>query len=198
MELELSMKILMKFMDMKILIASIIAVSLIVGLSLTSVVGYQSVESNLKSSPLFNVRSRRAIEEETKDLICNYIGKGEVSIIPLSIQDNKLTIIQKAIYKIGNMDDKVFNRFIDFLINHKGRRIKAENIPKMLNGLHQLKINPDELKENIAEEKENIFYTEEYCETVGFIWVPGCFIALIMTYIIWLVLSFVTLIGDCL
>jgi len=61
-------------MNKKILIGSIIAVAILVGVSLTSVVGYQSVESNFKESPLFNVRSNRAIEKDGSIVTYNYIG----------------------------------------------------------------------------------------------------------------------------
>ena len=49
-------------MKKKIIIGSIIAVAILVGVSLTSVVGYKRVESDFRESPLFNVRSERAIE----------------------------------------------------------------------------------------------------------------------------------------
>ena len=100
------------------------------------------------------------------------------------------------------MDDKTFNMFIDFLINRQSKRIEKENMPEIINVLNQLKINPDEIQNYIADEKENIFYTEEgFCETVGFIWVPECWkvlFGLIILNFIWLVLSFATIIWDCL
>ncbi|UCD14590.1 MAG: hypothetical protein JSW60_04005 [Thermoplasmatales archaeon] len=67
----------------KILIGSIIAVAVLICVSFTSVVGFQSVKSNVKASPRFTVRTKRAIDEESKDLTCDYVGKGEEIIIPL-------------------------------------------------------------------------------------------------------------------
>ena len=184
-------------MNKNILIGSIIAVVILILVSFTSVVGFQSVKSNVEASPLFTIRTKRAIDKESEDLTCDYVGKGKVSNIPLPTRDNKIALLQKVIARIRGMDDGAFNKFVDFLINHKGKRIKEENIPEMINVLHQLKINPSGIKNYIADEKENKFYTEEYCETMGFIWVPGCLIALIITYLIWLVLSFATIILDC-
>ncbi len=183
-------------MDKKILIGSIIAVAILIGVSFTSVVGYQRIKTDVKISPLFNIRTSRAIDGESEELTCKYIDKGNT--LPFPKRDDRTIFTQKFIDIINKMDNGIFDRFIDFLINHKGKRIKEENIPDMINVLHQLTINLDELKDYIADEKENIFYTEEYCETVGFIWVPGCFIALTMTYLIWLVLSFATIIWGCL
>ncbi len=64
-------------MNNKILIGSIIAVAILIGVSFTSVVGYNSIESDKKLSPLFNIRTSRAVDKDSKDLSCEYVGKGE-------------------------------------------------------------------------------------------------------------------------
>ena len=53
-------------MDKKILIGSIIAVAILVLVSFTGVVGYQTTKSSTidVASPLFTVRSSRAIDKE--------------------------------------------------------------------------------------------------------------------------------------
>jgi len=55
-----------KNMNKKILIGSIIAVAILVLVSFTGVVGYQTTKSSTiaRASPLFAVRSSRAIDEE--------------------------------------------------------------------------------------------------------------------------------------
>ena len=64
-------------MNKKILLGSIIAAVILVLVSFTSVVGYSSVKSTSgKASPLFSIRTSRAIDEETKDFTCDYVGKG--------------------------------------------------------------------------------------------------------------------------
>ncbi|UCD13904.1 MAG: hypothetical protein JSW60_00355 [Thermoplasmatales archaeon] len=188
-------------MNKKILIGSIIAVAILVGVSFTSVVGYSGVKSNVKASPLFTVRTKRAIDEESRDLTCEYVGKREEITIPITTRNNRIAFVLKVIERIRGMDDGTFNKFVDFLINRQGKRIKEENIPEMINVLHQLKINPDEIKNYIADEKENKLYTEEgFCETVGFIWIPECwkqlFLLIILNFI-WLFYSFATIILDC-
>ena len=56
-----------KGINKKILLGSIIAVAVLIGVSFTSVVGYSSVKSNSAiNSPLFNVRTNRAIDKERR------------------------------------------------------------------------------------------------------------------------------------
>ncbi len=57
-------------MNKKILIGSIIAVAILILVSFTGVVGYQTTKSSTiaKASPLFTVRSSRAIDEESEDI----------------------------------------------------------------------------------------------------------------------------------
>ncbi|MCK5112779.1 MAG: hypothetical protein KAQ84_04485, partial [Thermoplasmatales archaeon] len=136
-----------------------------------------------------------------KGLTCDYVWRGEESVLSIPKRDSETSRIQKAIDSISKIDDETFDRLVDFLINRQGKRIKEENIPEMINVLYQLKINPDEIKNYIADEKENELYTEEgFCETVGFIWVPECWVALFLLIIsnfIWKFLSLATIIWDC-
>jgi len=50
-------------MNKKILLGSILSVAILILVSFTSVLGYNSVDSDVKASPLFNIRSSRAIDE---------------------------------------------------------------------------------------------------------------------------------------
>ena len=104
-------------MNNKILLGSIIAVVILVLVSFTGVVGYQTTKSSTiaKASPLFSVRSKRAIDEESRDLTCDYVGKGEENIISIPKRDERTILIQKVIELISKMDDKEFNEFIAFL-----------------------------------------------------------------------------------
>jgi len=103
-------------MKKKILIGSILVVGILIGISFTSVVGYKSIESNVKESPLFKVRTNRAIGEDIKNtLTINHIGKGNVVAINFLIQ-SRATIIQNIIQKIKNMDDKLFEKLLRFVI----------------------------------------------------------------------------------
>ena len=75
-------------MEKRILIGSIIAVVILILLSFTSAIGYRSIESDVKVSPLFNIRSSKAIgkerilhviilEREKKPIYTYQVGYGE-------------------------------------------------------------------------------------------------------------------------
>ncbi len=108
-------------MNKKILMGSIIAIVILILVSFTGVVGYQTTKSSTiaKTSPLFTVRSSRAIDIESKDFTCDYVGKGVVTNINIPSRDNGTILIQKVFELISKMDDREFNEFIDFFKNQK-------------------------------------------------------------------------------
>ena len=80
----------------KILIGSVIAVAILIGVSFTSVVGYNRVASDVKASPLFTVRSSRAIDEDSKDIACDYVGKGKPTLFTFPKRNDKMTLVEKV------------------------------------------------------------------------------------------------------
>ncbi len=120
-------------MNNKILLGSIIAVVILVLVSFTGVVGYQTTKSSTiaRASPLFSVRSKRAIDEESKDLTCDYVGKGEKSILSIPKRNDRTALQQKFIDRISKMDEETFNRFKNLVIGelHKNNAIKEMDIP---------------------------------------------------------------------
>jgi len=66
-------------MNKKILIGSIIAVAILIGVSFTSVVGYNSVDSNVKASPISTVRTSRTIDGESKDCNCQDVSRDNLA-----------------------------------------------------------------------------------------------------------------------
>jgi hypothetical protein len=127
-------------MNKKILIGSIIAVVILVLVSFTGVVGYQTTKSNsVKVSPLFNVRSKRAIGEKSKDIACEYVGKG--NILPFLKRDDRVVMFQKVIDSIREMDDKAFVRFTSNIINYaqKDNRFTDLNNDEIINVLYLLR-----------------------------------------------------------
>ena len=155
-------------MNKKILIGSIIAVAILILVSFTSVVGYNSVTSDIKVSPLFTVRSSRALDKESKGLTCDYVGKGEEISIQLPTRDNKIHSIQKF---IGRMDDKTFNRFVALVISRLNQDDKIKDVDTLetINALHRLR---------------NVDYTVN--------WILGYFL-IIFIFCIFFILSF----GTC-
>ena len=91
-------------MKKKILIGSIIAICILIGVSFTSVVGYNSGASDVKASPLFNIRSNRAIQNDSSDFTCEYVGKGEDINLPIPDRDGNGDLFQKIINVISKME----------------------------------------------------------------------------------------------
>ena len=122
-------------MNKKILIGSIIAVVILVLVSFTGVVGYQTSKSSTiaKASPLFKVRTNRAIGEESKDIACKYVGKGNT--LPFPKRDDNALLTQKVVDRISKMDDETFEKLVGYIINHA-------RMDKRLNG-----VKPDKIKE---------------------------------------------------
>ncbi len=117
-------------MNKNILIGSIITICILIGVSFTSVVGYNNVESNIKNSPLFNIRSSRAIDEENQGLVCEYVGKGEeITIpIPILIKFNKRILLKKTLERIIGIDANEFNYLLIQIGDIAGRGNKYNNV----------------------------------------------------------------------
>ncbi len=127
-------------MNKKILIGSILVVVILILVSFTSVVGYNNVESNKILSPLFNIRSNRAIDKESKDLTCDYVGKGEEITISLP-QYDKTDILQKFINLIEGMDETKINEIIFYGINmfHNINNIREGQILKIIQNIKNIR-----------------------------------------------------------
>ena len=163
-------------MNKKILIGSIIAVAILVGVSLTSVVGYQSVESNLKESPLFNVRSGRAIEKDGNDLTFDYVGKGEQSNIVIPIRDASNMQIQKWLKILSKMDSTTLKKLVGLLTKNHLNNLESTDVKEML---QLLSCNPNQFN-NHTKSKLTFVYTMINPCTVDGHWQFGCFIQMLL------------------
>ncbi len=125
-------------MNKKILIGSLVAVAILVLVSFTGVVGYQTTKSSTiaKASPLFAVRSSRAIDEESRDFTCDYVGKGKEIIIPLPERNNREVLLEKIKDRISKMDVEEFNRFKNLIIDEL-RNINAFKETDINNGMEK-------------------------------------------------------------
>ncbi len=130
-------------MNKKILIVSIIAVVILVMVSFTGVVGYQTTKSSTiaRASPLFTVRSTRAIDEESEDLSCDYVGKGEESDLSIPKRDNINALLQKVMNRIRKMNYNEMKRLNDNIINYIQRDSNTDSdlIKQTTNIEHDIK-----------------------------------------------------------
>jgi len=148
-------------MNKKILIGSIIAVAILILVSFTGVVGYQTTKSSTiaRASPLFTVRSSRAIDEESKDFTCDYIGKDKRIDILLPKRDSKTALVQKFITNISRMSDENLEKLIAFLINHaqSDERFNDENFNAIKDTLYLLRDNSELIL--LFEENPTLYWT---------------------------------------
>jgi hypothetical protein len=187
-----------KVVDKKPLIGvSICAVVLLVLGSLSNVVGYQSVKSTaVNDSPLFSVRTKRAINQVGGDtLTFNYLGKGQYSM-PFPVIDNRTELIQKVIDRIKTMDDDTFNRFIDYAvnqINHKDN-LKDINVKEFIKELRQLRKSTENIRVYKDKNDDNRTYLYNFVRTAC--WVPGCILIMISLlgalFLLWVYFILVT------
>jgi hypothetical protein len=174
-------------MKKKILIGSIIAICILIGVSFTSVVGYRSIDSDVNASPLFNIRSSRAIDEESEDLTSDYVGKNNDIIIAFPDSDNRNTQykIRKAIAIINRMDVVQLLLLGNVITQRFGRELNEIE----LDGYELLQFvkNNPQLVNNFGSEKEILKLTYDG-------WEPGCILTgildLLFTWLImlWLVI----------
>jgi len=143
-------------MNKKILIGNIIAVTILIGVSFTSVVGYNSVEYNIGVSPLFNIRSSRAIDEARQNLSCKYVGKGEKNSILFPTRNGELSLIYKVIKKIN----QIGNNFIGLNIQQANliyfdKEINNKNFQVNVNNLDQILQNNKDITHHLYDEFDN-------------------------------------------
>jgi hypothetical protein len=157
---------------------SICAVVLLVLGSLSNVVGYQSVKSTVNDSPLFNVRTQRATNQQKNIIISQYLGIGKGNLLQFPIKDAKTEALKNAIEFINKMNDKTFHRFVEkikTLISQK-ENTKDIDFNDIENILHQLRKNSEVFLIYIDgnSESRTLFETPSVC------WFPGCIIGAIL------------------
>ena len=122
-------------MNKKILWGSIVSVVILVLVSFTSVVGYNNVESDIQSSPLFNIRSSRAIDGDSGDFSCEYVGMGIATFITFPKRDEKYAIAQKIMDLIDKMDN---DEIEDLLFQIKSKSDGLKNKYLLINNRDSL------------------------------------------------------------
>ena len=183
-------------MEKRILIGSIIAVVILVLVSFTGVVGYQTTKSSTiaKASPLFSIRSKRAIGQGEKDISTDYLGHGEKTDIQFSSRIERAEQVQKTIDIISKMDDKAFSKFISRIILKQKYReqMTDKETSDMLQALQYIRGNPNDMK--YYNTKDNPIETFEYwtCR-----WWPGCYIYIILVLITGEIIGFITSLFGC-
>ena len=146
-------------MDKKPLIGvSICAVVLLVLGSLSNVVGYQSVKSTtVNDSPLFNIRTTRAIKEENNTILTsNYLGDGQVNYLQFPTRDGSKELIKDTIDKLSKMTDKQLDQLQKNIISYYyENKIDKYTFNNLINLLKQLKSYNIEIKSYLLNVKND-------------------------------------------
>jgi len=177
-----------KDMKNKFLIGgSAIAVVVLVLASLSPVVGYNSIKSSVKDSPLFAVRTKRALNEDSDDLTCEYVGKGSKVDIPIVMYRNKNTLVPTIIDYLIEMDDEEYNEFIELIINFlQQNNMDEEKSTEVMMLLPLLRENPSLLKIKTFRKAEvlpygpNTVYDPTFCR-----WQPFCYLSVLFSLVFW-------------
>jgi hypothetical protein len=211
-------------MNEKILLGCIIAVAILVGVSLTSVIGYQSIESNFKESPLFNIRSSRALDEDIWDFNSDFIGRCKTNNLVIPKKHQYDILISKFYDRFKIMDDEEFDRFINIYITNSAEYYKLNkndiillveilkfsrynpNIIKyIINPTNQTQIDHNTIKEpdwypglcfllNFISFIQKV--THKHDCTILNIWLPGCIPMNILEIILGIIDSFIMIIRS--
>ena len=153
-----------------LIVISICAVVLLVLGSLSNVVGYQSVKSTVNDSPLFNIRTTRAIKEENKTILTsNYLGDGQVNYLQFPTRDGSKELIKDTIDKLSKMTDKQLDQLQKNIISYYyENKIDKVTFNNLINLLKQLKSNNIEIKSyllNVKNDSKNESPTFTGCIT---------------------------------
>jgi hypothetical protein len=183
-------------MRKKILIGSVVSVTMFILLSFTSVVGYRSVASDVKISPLFTIRTQRTIDKDTGKVSCEYLGMGDDINLLIPNRDDDLKLIQNLIERIQSMDDETFNEFVTLIIH----RIQQSNEFKhFINNdeifvLNKLRSNQELIISNDFNTKG--IYTNRFDIIPNIYWLPFLIPILILLFIVHVIIEIV-LITNC-
>jgi hypothetical protein len=171
-------------MNKKLLICrSAIAVVILVFAGLSPVVGFDSVRSSMKDSPLFHVRTSKATQKGSSKVNCEYIGKDVAFLFPK--RNSNIKQLQLIIEKIRNMDDDTFGRFIESVV-YQYRQQQTDmdvSLGTILAELNEIRTNPDIMK------RLQLDSGGDY--TVDGEWFPGCYILTIIDLMLLIMILFI-------
>ena len=181
-------------MNKKLMISSIAVAVIIILVSFTSVIGFQTTKSTvIKNSPLFIIRAQRAINKPIKDIITTeYIGKRKTITISFPTKNTTLLLFQRVIDGISKMNDITFTKFLNETISKlcESKMVKEKDLTTIKQLFHFLRNHPEEAKKYPFDMKKHSFTID--CPPPTFVNTPKeCFLfglyfaILVVTFPIW-------------
>jgi len=139
----------------KLLIGSIFTVMIIILVSFVSVVGYQAVKvnNNESSSPLFTIRTQRAIQKVSENnYISNFIGKNKEIYLGFSNSISLPTWVEQLVDWIEKNTKLIDKLFENILVNPELLNLLLEQgitRNQILLLKNEIKQNPEVIKTNL-------------------------------------------------
>ena len=138
----------------KIIIGAVVVVVLILLTSFTSVAGERKTLSSLKNSPLFHIRTEKAIEKEnTQQIERQFLQKGTKIPITFLPKTSEEQLIEEIVKTISIMDDETFNKFVNLVIQKltEYNKIQEEQIPQVKESLQFIRDDPNTAKQQLLQ-----------------------------------------------
>ena len=140
-----------------LLIGSYLSVVIIILIPYTNVVGYQYISLDAKeSSPLFDIRTQRAIDANSKDITYEYLGRGEENSILVPTREREEFLIHEAIKIINNKDSEWLMykiQQINRMALHKNMNYR--NLQGLISKLHIIFQNNEEIVNYLETDLDN-------------------------------------------
>jgi hypothetical protein len=157
--------------------------------SLSNVVGYQSVKSTVNDSPLFNVRTQRATNQQQNTLLSQYLGKGKMANIYFSNRNNTTELLKRVMELISKMDDSSYEQLMNLCLqkikkDDAQRNHKANKITRLF---RQLKTKP-EITDQVIPKNNNLLYTMPLPAPSICYWEPGCILWVLLLELYFLII----------
>ena len=152
-------------MNKKIQFVCFLAVSILIIVIISPVIGTQSKISDYdKSSPLFVVRNKEAIEDAFIDIQYDYLGNGKKIDFSITKNHENTEKIRESLNVLNKMDKRVLKKLL-FEIQFNFLKFKKNN-----DEIFPLNYN---IKNNNYVEEPILFLSSEF--TIG-AWFPGCWL----------------------
>ena len=176
-----------KGMDRRVLILVVlIAVALIVFASLSPVVGYRNVVSNVKESPLFSIRTKEVNNEDINNkLISHYLGDEKEIDLHIPTRDRNIGWINKIINGINRLN-RLDPEDLDILVEEAIKQMYQKqylinaNVDDITEAINKLMMNQEEFKKLLVNSHNDIHKNTKYSMseyyTMGSQWIPTCLI----------------------
>ncbi len=154
-----------KGIDRKLFWWSLIAVILITLPLITPVIGVQTNNKSISDvSPLFYIRTDRAIGKENQNIIkSNYIGNKNTVTIPLTFH-SRATITQNVVEKIIEIDSRLINRLLVYLIKAT-HNLENPSI-EFLQAFHIIQEETDKELQSEKSKIETVMCNTQLCQSI--------------------------------